>query len=73
MATLTVKDIEALWETHDKVIKIEAILGDGNTGLCQDVKSNTRRLNKLEITVAAIIGSGALGGGIWGVVHLIGG
>jgi len=74
MATLTAKDVKAIRETHDKVIKIMTLLkGNGGEGLLQKADNNRKRITRVEIIIAAILGSGALGGGAYGLIQLIGG
>ena len=68
MPELSKEDIIALRETHDKVIKIETLLGNGNEGLCYDVKCTKQRVSRLELIIVGLISSGALGGGILGLV-----
>jgi len=69
---LTQEDIKAIRDTHTKVKLIEQTLnGNGKPGLCDDVRSNQARIRKVEIILAAIGGSGAVTGGIFGVAKLI--
>ena len=70
---LSQKDIDALWETHDEVIAIKNTLGNGNRGLCHDVKENTRRISRIEILLAFAAGGGGITGGIIGIQRLLGG
>lgn len=73
MAELTKREIDAIHETHDKVIELVSIIGNGdNKGLCYETRSLRRRITRLEIVLAAIIGSGTLGGGIAFLTGLIG-
>jgi len=74
MATLTADDVKVIRETHDKVIKIVALLeGNGGEGLLQKADNNTKRITRVEILIAALLGSGVLGGGAYGLIQLIGG
>lgn len=51
-------------ETHDKVIKIETIIGNGTQGLFQQVRNNTKAITKIWLILAFIAGGGGLGLGI---------
>ncbi len=73
MTELTDNDLKIIHDTHDAVIKITTVLGDGDEGLCGDVKSHSQRLNRIEIVIAGLIGSGVLGGGAIGILKLLGG
>ena len=60
-------------ETHDVVIQLKTvILGiDGDPGLVGLVESNTRKINKITIILAGLIGTGLVTGGSIGISHLI--
>lgn len=71
MAEITEREITAIHDTHDKVIKIETILGNGDKGLSHEVREHAKKIRIIEITLASLFGSGILGGGIFGVVKLL--
>lgn len=73
MAELTERDLVNISETHDAVIKLVTIIGDGDEGLCGEVRNHSKRLSRIEMVIAGIIGSGVLGGGAIGIVKLLGG
>ena len=71
MATLTVEDVKAIRETHDKVIKIMTLLkGNGGEGLLQKADNNRKRITRIEIIIAGLLGSGGIG---YGIFRLTGG
>ena len=71
------KDIAEIKETgektHDEVIQIKTVLlgANGDKGLVGDVNSNKKEIKVLSIIVWYIVGSGILGGGVWGIASLI--
>ena len=69
MAELTTEDIKAIHETHDKVIVIETLLGNGIGGLLEDhknLKKDYYDFKRQVLTVFAfMVGSGILGVGIY--------
>jgi len=69
MAEITEREIEAIHDTHDKIIRIETILGDGDEGLCHEVNEHQKRIHRIEIVIASLVGSGILGTGIWGLLR----
>lgn len=84
---MTEKWEEQIQETHDTVVTIKAVLlgvpDTDDTGLVGDVKSLAEQHNTLDskhhklsrnfwILVAALGGSGVLGGGIWGLLQQVG-
>ena len=73
MPELTSEDIVALRETHDKVIRIETLLGNDHTGLCYEVRCHNKRIGRLELVIVGIFSSGALGGGVLGLIKWLGG
>lgn len=75
---------QMIQETHDDMVEIKTVLvgipNTGDKGLVGEVKdiklnvrSNTRSIGRIKVILAAIIGSGALGTGIWQLVGLING
>ena len=70
---LTKDERQKLDETHDTVITLKTVLlgADGNPGLIDQVHSNTKRSTRNTIIIAGIIGSGALGGGVYGLIQLL--
>ncbi len=72
MAELTEKDLEAIHDTHDKVIKIDTILGNGGKGLCYEVQEHGKRINRVELVIVSLCSSGVLGGGILGLIKWLG-
>jgi len=72
----TEKHAELLQETHDKVLIVVERLGNGKQGLCDDVRSNTEKIESLTeyfwVTLGILIGTGVLGGGVWGIAQLLG-
>lgn len=68
---------EMIQETHKTVVQISTVLlGVPNTadkGVVGQVKNNTKKITRLQITIAAIVGSGIVGGGIFKLAQLIGG
>ena len=73
MADITEREIEAIHDTHDKVIRIETILGDGDAGLLHEVKDQGKKIRRVEIIIASLVGSGILGGGALGIMQLVSG
>ena len=73
MANLTKDDLQRIHDTHDAVIAIKQILGDGHEGLCHDVRCHQKRISHIEIAFAFLVGTGFLTGGTIGLVKLIGG
>lgn len=82
MSDKTQKQI--IQETHDDMVEVKTVLlGVPNTdekglvGEVRDIKlnvrSNTKSIGKIKVILAVIIGSGALGTGIWQLVGLING
>ena len=72
MPELTTEDIKAIRETHDTVIKVKTILDDGSGGgLCNDVRDHQRRIGRLELIFAYVLGTGILGGGLFGLIKLL--
>ena len=76
---LTEAQIKQIEDTHDVVVRVSAILlgVNGNPGLVkrvEDVCTNYEKLNtRFWILVATLVGSGALGGGIWAILRGAGG
>jgi len=68
---LTRDEREKLNNTHDAVIRIETVLGNGDKGICHDVSSLKKKVWRVEIIIALVIGSGILGGGAWGLRELL--
>ncbi len=75
MAELTDDLIKKIEKTSADVADIKVALKgyDGQSGLIATVNETCKRLNRVEITVAAIVGTGILGGGTIGLIKLIGG
>ena len=59
-------------ETHDSIIRIETLLGNGDKGLCYDVRclssSHYRLKRNFWIFTSFLAGSGVLGGGLWALL-----
>ena len=70
---LTKDERQKLDETHDVVIELRTVLLGKNSdrGIVGQVVDNTRRINRNTIILAAILGSGVLGGGVVGVIKLL--
>ena len=70
---LTKDERKKLDETHDTVIELKTVLlgADGNPGLIHQVNSNTKRSHRNTVILAALIGSGILGGGTIGIIQLL--
>ena len=75
MAELTDDLIKKIETTSADVQDIkQALKGyNGQSGLLNIVTDLCKRMNRIEIIIAAIIGTGVLGGGTFGVVKLLGG
>ena len=73
MPELTEKELEQIHETHDIVIKIKTVLLGANAdkGLVGEVKHNSKRLGRIEIVLAILLGSGIVSGSIVGVIRLL--
>lgn len=71
--TLTIEERKKLDETHDTVIKLKTVLlgANGQPGLVDQVIGNTKRSTRNTLILTAIISSGGLGGGIFGIIKLI--
>lgn len=70
----TLKQIdEKLDRVENSVIEIKTVLlgADGDPGLVGLVEDHEKKINRNTIILAAIIGSGLLGGGIAGLVQLL--
>lgn len=78
MAELSDRDIDQIHVTHDTVVQLKTILVgvNGNPGLCKqvdDLSSGHSSLKKSFWTLVGIlVGGGALGGGVAGVLKLLG-
>jgi len=72
MATLEQID-EKLDRVENTVIEVKTVLLGKNSdkGLCGQVDDNTKSISHIKIALAATLGSGALGGGIVGLVKLL--
>lgn len=70
---LTKDERKKLDETHDSIIRIETVLGNGDDGLVGDVKRIAKSHYNLKrnfiILVSFLAGSGVLTGGIWAFVN----
>ena len=72
---LTKDEKQKLDETHDTVIELKTVLlgTNGDNGLVGDVKriakSHFRLKQNFWILVSFLIGSGILGGSIWGLLR----
>ena len=73
MPALTKEDIATIHATHDEVIRIKTLLGNGDKGLCHDVQCTQKRVNRLELIVVGVFSSGALGGGVFGFIKWLNG
>ncbi len=71
MVELNQNDIDAIHATHDKVIRIDTIIGNGDKGLCYDVRCQQKRINRIELFLVFLIGSGMIGGGVISLLGLI--
>ena len=71
--TLTPEELRKIDETHDTVITLKTVLlgANGNPGLVDQVIANTKRSSRNTIILTAIIASGGLGGGIFGIIKLL--
>ena len=69
MVEITEREITALHDTHDKVIRIDTILED----MCKEVAGHQTKIRRIEIVLGALLGSGALGGIGVGINKLFGG
>ncbi len=60
-------------ETHDTVLELKVVLLGRNSdkGLVGLVNSNTRKINRLNIIIAGLIGSGLITSGGIGVAQLL--
>ena len=69
---LTKDERQKLDETHDSIIRIEVLLGNGDKGLCEDVRrlanSHYRLKKNYWVLVSFLAGSGVLGGGLWALL-----
>jgi len=71
MATLTAEDVKELRKLPIKVEKIITLLeGNGGEGLLQKSDNNTKRITRIEIIIAGLLGTGGLG---FGLLKLFGG
>ena len=72
---LTAEDIKKIRETHDAVIRIVTLLGNGNPGLIATVGQHTKSLNslwqKFWLLVGILVGSGVLAGSIVTALQLL--
>jgi len=66
---LTEQDLEMIRETHDKVIRIDTLLGNGEKGLCYDVRRHQKAISQLTIQFWLLVGL-LIGTGILAVVSL---
>jgi len=73
MVEITEKEIEAIHSTHDKVIRMETMLGNGNAGLCHAVRDHQKRIRIIEITLAILLGGSGLVGSGFALAKLLGG
>jgi len=73
MVEITEREINAIHETKEKVVRIDTLLGNGDRGLCHDVRTSKQRIQRIELIIAFSFGSAGLGGGIVAVVKLLGG
>mgnify|MGYP001613862941 CR=1 FL=1 len=73
MVEITEKDLDAIHDSHDKIIRIDTLLGNGEKGLCYDVRCHQHRITRLELGIAFLVGTGTIGGGIYGLIKLLGG
>jgi len=72
MVELTEKELQAIHETHDAVIRLETIIGNGEQGLYVEVRNHGKRITRIEIILAALVGSGVLGTASFQIVKLLG-
>jgi len=70
-----VKQSEKIDETYKIVTELKVVLLGKNSdkGIVGQVNSNTKKINRANIIIASIIGTGILGGGAAGLVQLLGG
>ncbi len=73
MIELTEKELDAIHDTHDKVIKIDTLLGNGEKGLCYEVRCHNKRIGRIEIVIGGLIASGVITGGGVAIAKLLGG
>lgn len=72
MVEFTERDLDAIHDTHDKVIRMDAILGNGDSGLCRDVREHQKRISRIELVIVGVVSTGGLTGGIIGLVKWLG-
>ncbi len=72
MADLTTEQMTR--DTNERVKGIEQLLRgyNGNPGLCDDVRSNHRRIHKIELILAFAAGGGGVTASIAGLQRLFG-
>ena len=68
---LTKEERQKLDEVHDKVTTIVERLGNGDAGLCHDVRLAKVRIWRLEIIMALLIGSGVISGGVVAIIKCL--
>ena len=68
---LTKEEKQKLDEVHDKVITIVERLGNGDAGLCHDVRLSKKRIWRLEMIMAILFGSGVRGGGALAIIRYL--
>lgn len=71
--TLTPEERQKIDETHDTVITLKTVLlgANGNPGLVDQVIANTKRSSRNTIILTALIASGGLSGGVFGIIKLL--
>ena len=73
MVEITEREINAIHETKEKVVRIDTLLGNGDSGLCRDVAVSKNKIHRIEIILAFSFGSAGLGGGVVAAAKLLGG
>ena len=73
MADFTENDRGKLDDTHKTVIQLKTVLlgTNGDDGLVGQVKENTSRGVRNSIIIALFMGTGAVGGSIFGIIQLL--
>ncbi len=82
MPELSDEERKAILETHDAVIRLVTLIGDGDEGLCAEVKKQGEALFALNekheklnghflLLVGLLGGSGVLGGSVAGIIQLL--
>ncbi len=71
MAKITDKELEAIHETHDAVIRLVTLM-DGENGISATLRNHGKRIRRIELIGVGLMTSGALGTGIMALVNSLG-